>query len=196
MKKIYTLLSAICITLMLQGCLPVLFLGGVAAGGIIGGVIIYDHRSTKTMMDDHEISNTAENKLSHNQAIKDKTHITAAVFDRVVLLVGQAPTQELKTTAENLVKPIPKIKLLRNDIAIEEPTSTTTRAKDSWITTKVKSILLAEKGLSTSQVKIITENGVVYIMGLTTHQQSDIISEKVRQIDGVKKVVKLIEYIN
>jgi len=196
MKKLYKLLSAVALSLMLQGCLPVLFLGGVTAGGIIGGVIVYDHRSTKTMMDDHDISSNADNKLAQDQEIKSKTHISVAVFNRIVLLVGQAPTETLKTNAENLVKSIPKIKLLHDEITIQEPTSTTTRATDYWITTKVKSILLAEKGLSTAQVKIITENSVVYIMGLTTHQQSDIISEKVRQIDGVNKVVKLVEYIN
>ena len=196
MKKIYTLVSTLLLSLMLQGCLPILFLGGVAAGGIIGGVVIYDHRSTSTVMADHEISYNAESKLNENAEIKNKTHISVAVFNRIVLLVGQAPTQELKNEAENLVKPTPKIKLLHNEITIEEPTSTTTRAHDSWITTKVKSILLAEKGLATSQVKIITENSVIYIMGLATREQTDIISEKVRQIDGVTKVVKLVEYIN
>jgi osmotically-inducible protein OsmY len=196
MKKILTLLITLCSSVLLQGCVPLLIFGGVAVGGVVTGVVIYDHRDTKTMMDDHEISYQAESKLNANDEIKNKTHISVSVFNRVVLLVGQSPTPQLKQIAENLVKPIPKIKLFHSEITVENPISSTRRAQDSWITTKIKSTLLAQKGLSTTQVKIITENGVVYIMGLGNRQQIDVITEKVRQTDGVKKVVKLVEYIN
>jgi len=175
---------------LLQACVPILIVGGVAAGG----VLVYDNRTPKTMYEDKDISYRAEMALSNNKEINDKTHITIAVFNRVVLLVGQAPTADLKAAAENAVKTISKVKRVHNDITIEEPISSKVKAKDIWITTKVKTQLVATKGLYSVPLKIVTENGVVYLMGLTTKQQGHLASDIARKVEGVKRVVKLFEY--
>lgn len=190
MKKLPYLIFCSCLMLLLQACIPILVAGGVAAGG----VLVYDNRTPKAMYDDRDISYRAQIALSNNKEINEKAHITLAVFNRVVLLVGQAPTPDLKTNAENIVKTIPKVKRVHNDITIEEPVSSKVKANDTWITTKVKSEFAATKGLYSVPLKIVTENGVVYLMGVTTKQQGNLASEIARKVEGVKKVVKLFEY--
>jgi osmotically-inducible protein OsmY len=189
-KKILALLLLSCFGL--QGCLPAVFVAGAAAGGSI----IYDHRSTKTMVEDKDILLKAQSALRNNQEVGTRCRVVATAFNHVLLLVGQAPTPELRARAENAVKDIDKVKLLRNEVAISYPINISTQSRDTWLTTKVKSILLAQKGLNSTQVKVVTEDSTVYLLGLVTRGQADLVVEKVRDIDGVKKVVKVFEYIN
>ena len=86
--------------------------------------------------------------------------------------------------------------MLYNEVTIEQPISNSARANDSWITTKVKTTLLTSPNLNSASLKIITENGVVYLMGLTTRTQAQIATDKTRTVAGVQKIVKLFEYIN
>lgn len=191
MKKSLSLVFALSVV-ALQGCLAT----AVVAGAAATTAVVYDNRSTKTMVDDRDISYKAQYNLSYNKELHTKAHVNSAVFNRVLLLVGQAPTEDLRNLAENEVKSIPKVKLIHNEITIEPPVNTQTQANDTWITTKIKSALLADKGLVSAEVKVVTENGVVYLLGLVNKSQADQISEIVRKTEGVKKVVKLFEYTN
>lgn len=176
----------------LQGCLPTVFVAGAAAGG----AVIYDHRSTVTMVQDRDITYSAQEKVDNDPQLKGRADIDVATFNHIVLLVGQAPTKELRDRAEALVKTVPNIRMLYNEITIEPPTSESVRANDAWITSKVKTVLFAEPNLNSSQLKIVTENGVVYMMGLTTKSQATLAADKTRNVAGVTKVVKLFEYIS
>lgn len=189
MKKIVTIFLVI---LFLPGCMPAVFVAGAAAGG----AVIYDHRSTKNMVEDRNITFRTQNRLDHDAELRQKAHISVATFNHVALLLGQAPNAELRNRAESIVKANTKIKILYNEITIGKPISNVTRANDAWITTKVKTVLLTTPGLSSTNLKIITENGVVYLMGLTTRTQAKIAADKTRTVAGVRKVVKLFEYLN
>lgn len=180
---------------MLQGCVAAALMVG-AGVGVAGGVIINDHRSTKTILDDKDIVVEAQDKINNDKELRGKVHVSVAVFNHVVLLVGQTPTQELHDRVVSLVNSVPKIKALHDEITIEFPISGSVQTHDAWLTTKVKSVLLAEKGLNSIQLKIVTENGAVYMMGLVTRSQANLATEKVRQIEDVKKVVKLFEYVS
>ena len=192
MKKIPLILT---IMLMLQGCIAAAIVGG-AAVGVAGGVIVYDQRSTQTILDDKDIGVKAQDKINNDQELKGKVRATVAVFNYVVLLVGQAPTQELRDHAVKLVNSVSKVKVVHDEMTIGYPISSSTQTHDAWLTTKVKSALLAEKGLKSTQLKIVTEDSVVYLMGLVTRSQANLATEKVRQIEDVKKVVKLFEYVS
>lgn len=180
---------------MLQGCVAAAVMVGAAAG-TAGGVIIYDHRSTQTMIDDKDIVAQAQTKIDNDRELKGKARASVASFNRVVLLVGQAPTQELHDHVLSLVNSVSKIKVLHDEMTSELPISGSTQTHDAWLTTKIKSALLAEKGLNSTQLKIVTEDSVVYLMGLVTRNQANLATEKVRHIEGVKKVVKLFEYMS
>ena len=192
MKKV---LLFVAIVFSLQGCVAAVVIAGAATAAVAGGAIIADNRSTKTIMEDRDLTYKIQEKLANDPELQGKVHIEVASFNGVVLLDGQAPTAELRDRAVSLANSVAKIKLLHNEITLEYATGSSVRTHDSWITTKVKSSLVAEQGLSSAQMKIVTENGTVYLMGLVTKGQGDLAAKKASQVESVKKVVKLFEYI-
>lgn len=185
-SKLLLLSLSVC---LISGCIPAAFVAGATAGG----AIIYDNRSVKTMAQDRET--TIKSQYRIDQQLQG-THISVATFNHIALLVGQAQNQDQIQTANNIVNAMPSIKRIYNEITIEPVTSTMQRSKDTWITTKTKTAMLAEKGLQSSQIKVVTENNTVYLMGLVTRTQGNLAAEVVSKVRGVQKVVKLFEYMN
>jgi len=184
------LLIVAALIIPLSGCIPAAFVVGAAAGG----AIIYDKRPMKTMLHDRSIAQTAQNLIDKDKQLHDHSHISIAAFNGIVLMVGQAATPELRQHAEDLVKKVPDVKRIYNEITISGNTSLLTRSNDSWITTKVKSAMLAKHGLQSSQIKVVTEDGIVYLMGLVSRAQADLAVDAARKVSGVRKVVKVFQY--
>ena len=187
MKRILTLLS---LALSLQGCI---FVVGAAAGAAAIAVV-YDHRSIQYTLKDTSIANQIADKINAVPALRNDCHIEVTVFNQVVLLSGEAPKPEWRQQAEDIAKSVPKVDRVYNQITIQGPTSSLTRTSDSWITTKIRSEMLARKDLKSSSIKVITENGTVFLMGYVTRQQSDISVDIARQVTGVQRVVKIFQY--
>ena len=179
------------ICLGIGGCAPIIT---GAAVGIAATVAVYDHKAIKGTMEDHNISKAILSKLQANTRIAKQCHIEVSSYHGTVLLVGQAPTPFLKNKAEELAQSVPNIKRLYNELTIEGPTSFLTRTSDSWITTKVKSRLLATKGLRAERVKVLTEDSTVFLIGITNRSQADLAVRATRQVKGVEKVVKVFQY--
>jgi osmotically-inducible protein OsmY len=189
-RKIICLTSLLsCLTI--SACLPAVFLAGATAGG----VVIADRRTLETMLRDKQITCKALLQLNSDLELKEQSVIAVVTFNRVVLLVGQAETSELRKRAYELVKDVPNIRRINNAIQIAAPLSRDESSRDTWITTKAKGAMLAEKGLNSTQIKVVTEGGVVYLMGLVSHNQAETAINVVRQVTGVNKVVTLFEYI-
>jgi osmotically-inducible protein OsmY len=189
-RKIICLISLLsCLTI--SACLPAAFLAGATAGG----VVIADRRTFETMVRDKEITCKVLLQLNSDPQLKEQSVIGVVTFNRVVLLVGQVETPELRVRAYELVKVVPHIRRINNAIEVAAPIFANEISRDTWITTKVKGALLAEKGLNSTQIKVVTERGVVYLMGLVTHSQAETAINVVRQVTGVNKVVTLFEYI-
>lgn len=178
-------------TLLLSACLPAAFVVGATAGG----AIITDRRDIGTIFQDKKITCKALLQLNSEPLLKGRSHITVATFNRVVLLVGEVETLELQKQAYELIKAIPHIRRINNEIVVDSPLTTSESSNDTWITTKVKTAMLAEKGLRSTQIKVITEDCVVYLMGVVSHEQADIAINVARQVNGVRKVVTIFEYI-
>ncbi len=189
MKKIVFILSMMLMTCFIQGCF---FVAGAAAGAA-AVVVVYDHRKLENILLDNQITHQAAEKINANHDFKG-SHIEIACFNRVVLLVGQTPTPELRQEAEDIVRSIPDAGRIYNQIIIRAPTSSITRTSDSWITAKIKTQLLATKGMQSGTVKVVTENGIVYLMGMVTREQADIAATISSQVDGVQQVVKIFQY--
>lgn len=189
MKKLILLIAA---TLSLQGCI---FIAGAAAGAA-GVSVVYDHRKVELTLLDRNINNAVVDKINANQAVREKTHINVTTFNKIVLLTGEATTPELRQQAEEAAHSVPNVKQVYNQIMIKGPTSSLTRASDSWITTKIRTQMLATKGLQSSTIKVVTENGTVYLMGIVSRDQADITVNIARQVSGVQKVVKIFQYTN
>lgn len=172
----------------LQGCIGV-FVAGAAAGG----AVVYDRRSLKTMSQDIKLADDVSHAIQVDDEFRG-SHIVTSSFHHVVLLAGQTPSDSLRVRAEQLAKAQPGVRQLYNEIQVGPRTSTLTRSSDSWITTKVKTEMLARKGLKAGDIKVITENGVVFLMGQVTPAQADLAVDVTREISGVQKVVKILNY--
>lgn len=186
------LITIITLLLSLQGCI---FVAGAAAGAA-GIAAVYDHRKLGNIVDDQRIVKQTADAISASPGMRDKARIEVACFNRVVLLTGEATTPELRQQAEAIARNIPNVNRVYNEITIQGPVSSMINASDSWITTKIKSQMLATKDLKSGTIKVVTENGTVYLLGIVTREQADMAVEISRQTAGVQKVVKIFQYSN
>lgn len=123
-------------------------------------------------------------------------HISAVSYNGIVLLVGQVKSHELLTNAESIAKRVRSVRKVHNELTVAGPVSYMAGTNDSWLTTKIKSQMLVTSEFPSGRVKVITENGTVYLMGLLTHQEADDAVAITRLVYGVQKIVKIIEYID
>lgn len=192
MKKIAISLVVAGLAFNLQGCI---FVAGAAAGG---AAIAYvrDHRPINDSIQDVNTANKIVAKIHRSAVLKNDCHIEVTVFNKVVLLTGQAPNPQWKQQAEDITRSIPDVGRIYNQITIQGPTSSLTRTSDAWVTTKIRSQMLAEEDLKNSSIKVVTEDGTVYLMGIVKREQADVAVDIARQVDGVQKVIKIFQYSN
>ena len=195
MNTLLTFLAVFISTLLLNGCAP-LVIGGAAATGVN---IAHDRRTMGTYIDDEGIELKAISAIHRDKELSRQIHINIISINGVVLLVGQAPTEELRQQAGSIIQGIEKVRLVHNELTIAAPSSMMTRSSDSLITAKVKTNLIGIKGhkeLDATRVKVVTENGTVYLMGILYRAEADAVTERASQVSGVQKVVKLFEYLD
>ena len=178
------------LTVLLSGCESLIIAG--AAGGAVAST---DRRTVPTQLEDQNIELKSFGALFENDEVWRDTNISVVSFNNTVLMVGQAPTAELKTKAEAEIKKIEKVKRILNQIRIAAPISFFASQNDSLITTKVKSSMLFTSEFPSSKIKVVTENSEVFLMGLVTAQEAEKAVEITRNTGGVTKVIKAFEYI-
>jgi osmotically-inducible protein OsmY len=188
MKLFIPLLIAI---ITLQGCAT-----AVVTGAATGASVIYDRRTTGAVIDDQGIEFKAAYEIFNNKSIYDQSHINVTSYNGVVLLTGETLTEELKQQVTNLVKRLPKVRRVHNELLIAAPSALPSRSSDTWITSKIKTKLTAELGTETLFVKVVTEHGVVYLMGLVSQAEASKVVDIVSRSAGVQRVVKIFEYVD
>ena len=179
---------------LLQGCA-----GAVVGGAATGAAVVNDRRTVGTFVDDEIIEVKATKRLFSDKEIFDNTHINVTSYNNIVLLSGEAPTDALKNKANNIISVIPKVRKVHNEIVIAAPSSLLTRSSDTWITAKVKTNLFQVKNapdFDPTKVKVISENGTVFLMGILKRSEADLVIDATRTISGVQRVVKLFEYLD
>jgi len=177
------------IILILQGC------AAVAVTGIAtGATIAADTRTTGSIIEDQSIELKAMQALQENPELHKQVHINTTSYNTVVLVTGEAPTEELRNQVIELVRNIEKVSHVHNEVTIAAPSSFSSRSSDALITSKVKTKLLASREISGLNVKVVTEKGVVYLMGILSRQAGDTAADIARKTGGVQKVVKLFQY--
>lgn len=193
MKKFTpTALLLIGLSLSLQGCAVV----AGAAAGAAAVAVVYDHRAFQNSIEDTKLANKIADAIHKIPSLRNECHIEVTVFNRIVLLTGQCPTQEWRQDAEQIASSVPNVAKVYNQITIQGPTSSLTRTSDSWITTKIKTQMLATEDLKSSSIKVVTENGDVFLMGIVKRQQAEVAVDIARQVSGVQKVLKIFQYTN
>lgn len=173
----------------LQGCLPL-----VAGGAGAAALALNDRRTVGTQTEDKEIDLRGEKRI--NDRFGDKVHINVTSYNRNLLLTGEAPDATTKAEIENIVREIPNVRGVVNEIQIAGVSTYTSRGNDSYLTSKVKARFVDSGGIvSANQVKVVTEASVVYLLGLVTRQEADAAVEVARTTGGVQKVVRVFEYV-
>lgn len=186
---VYRLCLLVAITNMLEGCAP-----AVVAGGATGAIVVHDSRTAGTVIEDQAIESKAWKSFLSDKEINDNAHINVTSYNTIVLVTGEAPNEELKERIINIVRNIQKVSHVYDEITIAAPSSYVSRSSDSVITSKVKTKLLAMENFDGTRVKVVTEKGFVYLMGLLLHEESDRVTDVARKVGGVQKVVKLFQY--
>lgn len=153
-------------------------------------------RTIGMRIDDSRIETVASVNINKAHERLDEAPIAVHSYNAVVLLVGQVPNAELRSLAGDTVSKLHSVRQVHNELEVEAPIAFTTRTNDTWLTTKVKSKLYASRDVEGGRVKVVTENGSVYLMGLVSRAEADRITDIVRHTGGVKRVVRVFEYID
>lgn len=156
----------------------------------------YGKRSFGVYWDDQTTESRAKKLLRDAHPELKDAHLSVTSFNGTVLLTGQVPSEEAKQVAGATVDELRHVKTVHNELQIAGPTSMVARSNDVWLSTKVKTALISDETIEGSRIKIVTEDGVVYLMGLVTRDEADGVVERARNVFGVQKIVKAFEYIN
>ena len=180
---------------LLGGCTVPIIMG--AAGTAGAGTVAADHRTFGTMVEDEGIEwkvRTAINKAGLGE--DDHHHAKVTSFNRIVLLTGQVPDEASKQRAAAEADEVAQVRGVHNELVVGKPTTLGTRSADIVITGRVKVALATNDGLKLPlklNVKVVTEDGVVFLMGLVTHEETETITAAVGTVPGVGQIVRLFE---
>ncbi|MFU2126834.1 division/outer membrane stress-associated lipid-binding lipoprotein [Gallibacterium anatis] len=177
---------------LLQGCVT----AAVVGGGALATKVAMDPRTTGTQIDDQTLELRVADALRKDKQLNEQAHISVIVYNGRALLVGEAPSADLKEVAVNLARGVKDIADVYDEIQIGEKVSFMQASKDTWITTEVKSKLFVNGNVKATDVKVVTENGIVYLIGKVTQSQAAAAVDVARQVNGVRKVVKVFTYLN
>ena len=183
------LVVLLCIT-TLQSC-TVATVVAITAGASMAT----DRRSIGNQIDDQSIEVEAYNEITKNKAIYNNTNLHVVSVNGSVLIVGQAPTQHLKAQAIKILNNINNVVRIHDQIRIGNKTSVTTQTNDVWLTSKVKTALFSSDGVNGKNIKVVTENGEVFLMGIVSKKEADIAVKVTRNISGDNRDDKAFDYL-
>lgn len=179
---------------LLHGCFAV-----VAGGAVAGANVVHDRRSFGRVLEDRNLQLSVLDKINRDKAmVRDNNHVKVVVYDGIMLLCGQVRSAELRQHAQAVAESFEGIDRLVNDIEVtDEPQGFWRRRQDNAQSARVKTALLditSMPGFDPTRINVTAAHGVVYLMGLVTHEEDDAATEIARNIGGVDKVVKVFEY--
>ena len=170
------------------GCLPL-----AATGMAVGTLAALDRRTVGAQTEDTEIELRGMNRMP--DAIRGASGVAITSFNRRVLLTGQVPDETAKAEAERTMRQVPGVREVFNELELANRVTFSTTANDTAITARVKAGFIEQRALNSNVVKVVTENGVVYLMGLVTAREGPAYATVASRVPGVRRVVTLFEYI-
>ncbi|MFQ1016683.1 division/outer membrane stress-associated lipid-binding lipoprotein [Gilliamella sp. BG7] len=189
MKKVSLIVMLISCALTLQGCVAAVI--GVGAGAT--AKVATDPRTAGTQVDDTTLSSRMGMKIKNNGPFFIGSRIISSAYGGNILLVGQANSNQIEK-AESLAYQVEGVKKVYNRIRIGEPVGAGTITNDTWITTQVKSQLVLDAKTKARKIKVVTENGEVFLIGIVTSEEGKVAAEIASKVRGVKKVITLYTY--
>lgn len=177
--------------LLLQGCVAAAVVG--VAG--VATKTTTDPRTVGTQVDDSTLEARVSNAISKDKQLKDEARIVATAYQGKVLLTGQTPTPDMASRAKQIAVGVDGATEVYNEIRTGKPVSMGTASTDTWITTKVRSQLLTSDSVKSSNVKVTTENGEVFLLGLVTQEEGKSAASIASGVSGVKHVTTAFTYV-
>ncbi|HEV8260102.1 MAG TPA: BON domain-containing protein [Burkholderiales bacterium] len=174
----------------LQSCAPLLIGAGVGAGVMMAD----DRRTSASILEDQTIEIKAKNRI--NEKYDDQLHVSVTCFNRFVLLTGETPTEEIKQDLTIVVLEVQNVRNVQNEVTVAGNSSLTSRSSDALLTSRIKGRLTQNKDVSSNHVKVVTENGTAFLMGLVTRAEAEAAAQTAATTSGAQRVVKVFEYID
>ena len=172
----------------LAACAPVIVAAGVGGAAMVAT----DRRTTGTQVDDEAIELKVSNQA--NTEFGERIHLNVTSYDGTVLLTGEVPDQGVWASIGNIAKNTEKVKSVQNELVVAPIADYSARSNDTYITSKVKSRMIEANKFPPNVVKVVTERGVVYLMGIVTRDEGSAAGETAATTTGVVRVVKFFEY--
>lgn len=174
----------------LAGCAP-LVVGGAAATGMLVAV---DRRTAGTQLDDEAIALKAASRI--REALGERARVNVHSYNRQVLLTGEVPSEADRARAERLAAQVDNVRAVVNELAVMPPATLSQRSSDALVSGRVKAAIVDNKALSIHAFDVVTERGTVYLMGRVTQLEAETVTQVVRQVQGVQRVVRIFEIIS
>lgn len=187
-RRLAALILAVTLTTQLAACFPL-----AVAGAAAGTMAAIDRRTVGAQTEDKGIDLRAMARI--NERFGDRVHVSATSYNRKVLLTGEVPDTATRSAVQTIVAGIENVASIVNELEVLPHSSMSTRANDSLITGQAKAALIDTNDLFASSFKIVTERNVVYLMGRVTQREGNRAGDIIRNLRGVQKVVKVLEYI-
>jgi osmotically-inducible protein OsmY len=195
MKKFFLFLMLLN-SLLMAGCSTVALDGGEA---LDEQALLRERRTREIILMDREIETEAYSELNSDDEILNQCHVSVNVYDGAVLVTGEAPTEELKKKIISLIQVIDHVKLIHDNLTIAPPSDAASRTNDKLITDTVKIALNQIRTLpdfDPAMVKVVTENGIVYLMGWVHRDEGTVVINVTKLQHGIKQIITVFEYLD
>jgi osmotically-inducible protein OsmY len=186
----YALVAALAASPFLSSCVPVIVAAGVGGATLVAT----DRRSVGAQADDEAIELKIANTVGARYG--ESVHVNATSYNGVVLLTGEVPDQAAYASIGNIAATTERVRSIHNDLAIGPLTPLSARTNDTFITSKVKARFVEANKFAASHVKVVTERGVVYLMGIVRHQEGNAAAQIASTTSGVARVITLFDYLD
>ncbi len=188
-KRVVLALAVVSLAGALSACAPL-----VLGGAFVGGMMASDRRTSGSQVEDEGIELRASSRIRDN--LGERVHVNVTSYNRQVLLTGEVPSAQDKQLVEQVVARVENVRSIVNELEVLGNSTLTQRTSDSLVTGKVKASLLDAKDLFANAFKVVTERGIVYLMGRVTQREATRATDIARGTGGVQKVVRLLEIIS
>lgn len=194
MTRLLTSLAIAGLALGLAGCAAI-----VAGGAVTAMATAHDRRSTADVFKDNRLELSIMDTINRDKDLALRNHVAVVSHNRVVLVIGEVRTPELKERALGIVRSFDDVRRVVDELQVREPAPFGTGARDAAVTARAKTALLDIvdlPGFDATRVNVTTRDGVVYLMGLVTEEEGDRVATLISRLSGVTRVVKVFEYID
>ena len=188
-KLLGSVLLSVCLGAALSACAPMMM-----GGAVMGTLIATDRRTSGMQVEDEGIELKGASRIREN--LGERGHVNVSSYNRQVLLTGEVPSAQDKQVVEQILSKVENVRSVVNELGVLENSTLSQRSSDALVTGKVKASMVDAQDLFANSFKVVTERGTTYLMGRVTQREANRATDLVRSIEGVKKVVRVVELIS